>query len=315
MAWSAGLRLSTEQLSVLDLTPFRSYAGAARCWMHDILLDHPRDLFHGIPPAPQRPNPSTWRADTITAAWLGHATVLLNFFGTWILTDPVLQPRIGVALAGLTMGPRRLVAPGLRVEELPSPDLLLVSHAHMDHLDLGTLQRLPEATPTITSHDVRDLLARFGTVQELRWGEKTRLGAITVEGTPAKHWGARSITDTWRGYGGFLLEREGKTILFVGDTARTEVFREFHRRGGVDLAIMPIGAYDPWIDNHASPEEAWAMTEEMGARYVMPVHHSTFRLSREPADEPIRRFLAAAGNQRGRVVLTEVGATWELGAG
>jgi len=296
----------------MDLLPFRNYAGAARCWMHDTLVDHPRDLFKGIPPAPHRPEPSRWRADAITVAWLGHATVLLNFFGTWVLTDPVLQPRIGVAVAGLTLGPRRLIAPALTVRELPEPDLLLVSHAHMDHLDLATLRQLPPATPTLASHGVSDLLDHFGSVSELRWGERARAGAMSVESTPAKHWGARSVTDTWRGYGGFLLEREGRTILFAGDTARTDVFREFGRRGGVDLAIMPIGAYDPWIDNHASPEEAWAMTREMGARHVMPVHHSTFRLSREPTDEPIRRFLAAAGRERERVVLTEIGETWEL---
>jgi L-ascorbate metabolism protein UlaG (beta-lactamase superfamily) len=84
------------------------------------------------------------------------------------------------------------------------------------------------------------------------------------------------------------------------------------RRGRIDLAILPIGAYDPWITNHASPEQAWAMFQALGAEYVLPVHHSTFRLSREPVDEPIERFLAAAGQARWRVVGTEIGATWSV---
>jgi L-ascorbate metabolism protein UlaG (beta-lactamase superfamily) len=84
------------------------------------------------------------------------------------------------------------------------------------------------------------------------------------------------------------------------------------RRTTIDLAILPIGAYDPWIDNHASPEQAWTMFERLGARYVLPIHHSTFRLSREPVDEPIQRFLAAAGDERWRVIGTDIGTSWTL---
>jgi L-ascorbate metabolism protein UlaG (beta-lactamase superfamily) len=120
------------------------------------------------------------------------------------------------------------------------------------------------------------------------------------------------ITDTQRGYGGYLLQKEGRTVLFAGDTAYTDALTPLGQRGRIDLAILPIGAYDPWIANHASPEQAWAMFKALGAEYVLPVHHSTFRLSREPVDEPIRRFLAAAGNESWRVVATEVGATWPL---
>jgi len=120
------------------------------------------------------------------------------------------------------------------------------------------------------------------------------------------------MTDRHRGYGGFLLEYQGMRVVFAGDTAYTDRYREIGAEAPVDLAIVPIGAYDPWIDNHASPEQAWAMTRDLGARYVMPVHHSTFRLSREPPDEPIRRFLTAAGPERDRIVATEVGSTWSM---
>jgi L-ascorbate metabolism protein UlaG (beta-lactamase superfamily) len=122
------------------------------------------------------------------------------------------------------------------------------------------------------------------------------------------------ITDRHRGYGGYVVRRAGRTIVFAGDTAYTDAFASLARPGPVDLAILPIGAYDPWIANHASPEEAWQMARQMGATYVMPVHHSTFRLSREPVREPIERLLHAAGRKRERIVITEVGQTWAFPA-
>jgi L-ascorbate metabolism protein UlaG (beta-lactamase superfamily) len=120
------------------------------------------------------------------------------------------------------------------------------------------------------------------------------------------------ITDQHRGYGGYLLQTGSRTILFAGDTAYTNALTPLGLRGRIDLAILPIGAYDPWIANHASPEQAWAMFKALGAEYVLPVHHSTFRLSREPVDEPLERFMAAAGDEGWRVVGREIGATSEL---
>jgi len=108
------------------------------------------------------------------------------------------------------------------------------------------------------------------------------------------------------------LRRAGRTVLFAGDTAYTDAFGPLARRGPIDLAILPIGAYDPWIANHASPEQAWRMARQMRAAHVLPVHHSTFRLSREPMHEPIDRLLHAAGSERHRVALTQVGQTWTM---
>jgi L-ascorbate metabolism protein UlaG (beta-lactamase superfamily) len=265
-----------------------------------------------ISAAPHRPDPRSWTQDGLTVAWLGHSTVLLNFRGSWILTDPVLERRIGVGRGRAKLGPRRLVEPALLPRELPLLDLVLLSHAHMDHTDLGTLQRLPAETPVVVQSGNRDLVGRFDRVDELAWGEATEIGGIRIESTEARHWGARMITDNHRGYGGYLLQKDGHTVLFAGDTAYTEAFTPLGRRGRIDLAILPIGAYNPWIANHASPEQAWEMFRALGAEYVLPVHHSTFRLSREPVDEPIRRFLAAAGHERWRVVATQVGATWSV---
>jgi L-ascorbate metabolism protein UlaG (beta-lactamase superfamily) len=264
-----------------------------------------------VAPAPHRPTPHEWPDDRATFAWLGHATVLGNFFGTWILTDPALESRVGVGRGFAKLGPRRLVAPALKVRELPAIDLLLLSHAHMDHTDLGTLRRLSRDVRVIVQPGNRDLVRRFRQVDELAWGNRLQLGEIEVESVEVKHWGARMITDRHRGYGGYLLRKGGRTVLFAGDTADTDAFAPLSREA-IDLAILPIGAYDPWIYNHASPEQAWRMAGDMGARHMLPVHHSTFRLSREPAEEPITRLLAAAGPERHRVVTTRIGQTWVL---
>jgi L-ascorbate metabolism protein UlaG (beta-lactamase superfamily) len=265
-----------------------------------------------IAAAPHRPDPRSWADDRLTIAWLGHATVLFNFHGSWLLTDPALERRIGIGRGSAKLGPRRLVEPALRPRELPPLDAILLSHAHMDHTDLGTLRSLGRDTPVIVQPGNRDLVRRFRRVHELAWGESIELGGVRMESTEARHWGARMITDNHRGYGGYLLQKAGRTLLFAGDTAHTDALTPLGRRGRIDLAILPIGAYDPWIANHASPEQAWAMFRALGAEYVLPVHHSTFRLSREPVDEPIRRFLEAAGHERWRVIGTQVGTTWTL---
>jgi L-ascorbate metabolism protein UlaG (beta-lactamase superfamily) len=265
-----------------------------------------------IAPAPRRPDPATWKHDTLTVSWLGHATVMLNLHGSWILTDPALERRIGIGRGRAKVGPRRLVQPALRVSELPRPDVILLSHAHMDHTDLGTLRLLPRDVPVVVQAGNRDLVRRFSEVHELTWGENIELDGLRIEATQARHWGARMMADTHRGYGGYLLQKGDRRVLFAGDTAYTDLLTPLGRRGPIDLAILPIGAYDPWIANHASPEQAWLMFRRLAAEWVLPVHHSTFRLSREPVGEPIQRFLAAAGPDRWRVVATEVGETWTL---
>jgi L-ascorbate metabolism protein UlaG (beta-lactamase superfamily) len=265
-----------------------------------------------IAPAPERPDPHSWRDDRLTLAWLGHATVLLNFFGSWLLTDPALEQRIGIGRGLAKLGPRRLVHPALRASELPRPDAILLSHAHMDHTDLGTLRFLPREVPVVVQPGNADLVSRFDTVHELAWGQSVSVDGVRIQSTAVRHWGARMITDRHRGYGGYLLQKGGRTVLFAGDTAHTDVLTPLGQHTRIDVAILPIGAYDPWINNHASPEQAWSMFQRLGAEYVLPVHHSTFRLSREPTGEPIQRFLAAAGPERWRVVGTQVGGSWSL---
>jgi L-ascorbate metabolism protein UlaG (beta-lactamase superfamily) len=135
---------------------------------------------------------------------------------------------------------------------------------------------------------------------------------VNVSTFPVKHWGARKQRDTYRGYNGYLLERKGRRIIFAGDTAMTDSFAELRRRGEIDLAIMSIGAYNPWIRSHCTPEQAVEMANAAGARFIMPVHHQTFRLSFEPLREPIERFQAALSNTPGRIALREIGETFVL---
>ena len=221
---------------------------------------------------------------------------------------------MGIGRGPANLGPRRLVSHALRARELPPLDLILLSHAHMDHTDLGTLGSLRRDVPVVVHRGNRDLVRRFRRVEELDWGDSVEVADTVVRSVEVRHWGARMVTDRHRGYGGYLLTRNGTTVLFAGDTAYTDAFDRLGRSVSVELAILPIGAYDPWIANHASPEQAWRMFQGLGARYLLPVHHSTFRLSREPVEEPVERLRAAAGAESWRIVAPEVGSTWSLPA-
>lgn len=299
-------------VSIKDLRVYKGFAGR---YARRFLEERVEEMRKPVAAAPHRPRPDEWPDDRLTVAWLGHATVLMNFYGTWIVTDPALRARVGVHAAGLTVGPRRLVAPALAARELPPLDAVLVSHAHMDHCDVGTLKKLPRRAHAVVQTGMGDLVRRFSRVSELRWGESVMLeGGARVEAVEVNHWGARTLTDKHRrGYGGFLIEKAGRRVVFGGDTAYTRAFGRLARRTGpIDLAVLPIGAYDPYINVHANPEQAWAMAREMGARHILPMHHSTFRLSREPAGEPIKRLLAAASDERRRVAATEIGETWMM---
>ncbi|HEV2864029.1 MAG TPA: MBL fold metallo-hydrolase [Pyrinomonadaceae bacterium] len=297
-------------VSVKDL---RTYTSFARRFAGKFVRDRIEERRVPIAPAPHRPRPEEWGDERLTAAWLGHATVLINFYGTWLLTDPALRARVGVRVGVTTLGPRRVVLPALSARELPRLDAVLVSHAHMDHTDLATLRRLPRRARAVVQKGNGDLVRRFARVDELAWGESVEVKGARVESLEVSHWGARRLTDRHRGYGGFLVEKNGRALVFGGDTAYTSAFARLRRRGTrVDLAVLPIGGYDPYINVHANPEQSWRMAQEMGAEFILPMHHSTFRLSREPVDEPRRRLLAAAGPERRRVALTEVGETWTL---
>ena len=292
-----------------------AWAGTSSSWAARFVRERFGELGREIPAAPHKPDPSSWPDRGITMAWLGHATVLVDFYGVRILTDPALFPRIGVDAIVGTIGPLRLTACALAPSELPEIDLVLVSHAHFDHLDtpsLGAVRGMPVA---VMAPQTSDLLPRaaYTSVHELRWNEsmtvRTRRGDIVVRAIEVKHWGARMRRDTYRGYNGYVLEREGARLLIGGDTADTPLFRAHRRHGPFEAAVMPIGAYDPWIRNHCTPEQAVTMADAAGARLFVPVHHQSFQLSREPFLEPIERAEAALAKEAGRLVVRRIGET------
>jgi L-ascorbate metabolism protein UlaG (beta-lactamase superfamily) len=250
------------------------------------------------------PIPHTWSANDITAAWLGHSTVLLNFYGLTILTDPVLLPRVGANTCLGTIGAKRFVAPALAPRQLPPIDLVLLSHAHMDHLDFATLHALPGRPQAVMAHAMDDLLSetKLRSPKALGWGEKTRIttahGDLEVRAFEVKHWGARWRYDRFRGYNGYVLRREGKQLIFGGDTAWIESFRSLRKEGPYELALMPIGAYQPWVCSHCTPEQAVRMANDAGARHLLPIHFKTFPFGREGSVEPLERLENALESQR-----------------
>jgi L-ascorbate metabolism protein UlaG (beta-lactamase superfamily) len=184
----------------------------------------------------------------------------------------------------------------------------------MDHLDLATVRTLESnRVEVVMARSTSDLIrgSRFSRVNEVGWGERIEAAGFTIRGLEVKHWGARMRTDTHRGYNGYVIERGRWRVLFGGDTADTDAFRR-QRNGNADLAIMPVGAYDPWIFAHCNPEQAWRMANDFGAEHFLPVHHQTFKLSREPINEPLERTLIAAGNAASRVVAREIGSEFHL---
>lgn len=266
-----------------------------------------------------RPRPDEWRADAITGCCLGHSTVLVNFFGVHVLTDPVFSTRVGLGIPPFILGPKRYYYPALRPAELPAPDVILISHAHFDHFDVWSLRKFKRSTPIVTARSTGDLLRWHGfrNVQELHWDQSITVdsprGPIRITAVEVAHWGARMMRDQHRGYNGYLLERGEHRVCFAGDTAYTHAFARLNdARRPLDLIMMPIGAYDPWIHAHCNPEQAVAMARAAGARTLVPVHHETFRLSQEAMDEPARRLKAALAGGPPALLAVRVGETFHV---
>jgi L-ascorbate metabolism protein UlaG (beta-lactamase superfamily) len=261
-----------------------------------------------------RPAPSTWSASDLTIAYVGHASVLIDFGGTRILTDPTFFDRIGLAIGPVTLGPKRVVSAALGPDELPSLDAVVVTHAHLDSLDLPSLARLQGTPLLILPERTVDLTAglAFPRVVELGWGQTVGAADVSIEAVEVDHWGRRWPWERWRGYNGYLFSRGEIRVLFASDTAYTTAIGKVGRQRGISVAVLGNGAYDPWIANHADPEQVWRMFEESGARYLIPVHWDTFRLGKEPLGEAMARLTAAAGPRADRIVVRRIGDTWTM---
>jgi L-ascorbate metabolism protein UlaG (beta-lactamase superfamily) len=250
--------------------------------------------------------------------FIGHSSFLLQIDGRKVLIDPVFSKRLILL--------RRQRRPGVLVEKLPPIDLVLLTHAHMDHLDMASLRRVVRATRRLTGRapevvvprGVEDLVESLGFshVHQLEWWEEIKVQGLKVTMTPCKHWGARMFRDMHRGYGGYVVEGGGQSVYHSGDTAYFDGFREIGRRLNPNVALLPIGAYfpDSYRSVHTSPEEALCAFVELGAEQMVPMHYGTFRLGREPMDEPLKRLEAEASrlNIKGRVKVLDEGETVHL---
>lgn len=228
----------------------------------------------------------------IELTWIGHASFLARMAGLNILIDPVWNLWI--------KGIKRLRQPGVPLHELPLIDLVLVTHAHFDHLDRRTLRAVAANQPIVVPYGVGNLVHDLGfeRVHELDYWQTLTLPerGLSVTLTPCHHWGARMLHDQHRGFGGFVLAADGRSVFHCGDTAYFDGFREIGRRCPVEVALLPIGAYDAPSGRavHMNPEEAVRAFRELDARWLVPMHYGTFRLSYEPMDEPPARLLASA---------------------
>ncbi len=222
--------------------------------------------------------------------WIGHASFLLQFQNHNLLVDPNWARWLKVV--------KRLKRPGLHLHELPDIDVVLVTHAHFDHLDRRTLRKVAADQPIVVPFEVGNLVHDLGfrSVHELGYWETFKLGPLKVTLTPCAHWGARVLHDTHRGFGGFVIEHHGRTVYHCGDTAYFGGFKEIGKRFNVDVALLPIGAYDPpsGREVHMNPEEALHAFIDLGAKTMVPMHYGSFRLSYEPLEEPLRRLLTGA---------------------
>lgn len=273
-----------------------------------------------------RPNLNRWKDDEINVAWIGHATVLINFFGKYILTDPVFFEAVGLYFEGYILGPRRASLPALMLEDIPKPDIVLLSHAHMDHMDYKTLKALTEKyqkqLDCIVAYNTKDVIEdlKWKSINVVDWDDRISLNGVNFKGIEVQHFGWRypgekerstGNFEDGRSFNGFIMERYGKKILFGGDTTFTDKFKK-HRDENVDIAIMPIGAYKPWRKYHCTPEEALVMAEyHLGAKYFIPIHTKTFD-SGEMIYEPLEWLAKSSKNYEMKVGLWDIGETFTL---
>ena len=244
--------------------------------------------------------PSCVEGNELRVTMINHSTLLLQQSGSHILTDPIWSER---ASRFTSIGPRRRRKPGVRWEDLPRIDTVLLSHNHYDHLDLATLRRLADRGQSqfIVPAGVARLLRSesIGPVYELDWGESLPLAQTTIHSVPALHSSARGIFDRNRTlWCGYVIEAADRIVYFAGDTAFGEHFARIRERFGAPrLALLPIGGYEPrWFMSsvHMGPGDAVKAHHILGAGTSIAIHHGTFQLTDEGLDTPKKRLSGCA---------------------
>jgi L-ascorbate metabolism protein UlaG (beta-lactamase superfamily) len=241
----------------------------------------------------------------VAITWIGHASFLIQFTDLNVLIDPNFANWLFLL--------KRLKRSGMKIRDLPPIDLVLLTHAHFDHFHKPTLRRLPHPKIGVMPWGVGDLAQNLGfsRVIELDWWESFSQRDWKVTFTPSKHWGARTLHDQHRGYGGFVLEHQGRKIYHAGDSAYFDGFKEIGERLAPEIALLPIGTYHPdtFRRVHMGPDEAVKAFRDLRSKVLVPMHFGTFRLSFEALDEPPRwlREIAAKENLTKKLRVLEEG--------
>ncbi|MBE7636048.1 MBL fold metallo-hydrolase [Sneathiella sp. P13V-1] len=239
-------------------------------------------------------------ADFIT--WLGQASFLIRMNGRTFLTDPYLSSH---ASPSRIAGPKRFVEPGLRIEDLPKIDYLVLSHNHYDHLDSRTLKKLAGKTEMMAIVPLglgRYMEKRgFHHVQEMDWWDSLQAGDVTLRALPSQHWSKRTLFDRNKSlWASFAFEGKNNKVFFTGDTGYGPLFKDIGEDfGPFDYTLVGIGAYEPreiMKAHHTNPEEAVQIGLDVKSRILVGMHWGTVRLTDEPLFEPPGRFLQAAKN-------------------
>jgi L-ascorbate metabolism protein UlaG (beta-lactamase superfamily) len=275
--------------SFRDLTPTKSF--------------HPRTFFYEMvwkalltrrTGQQRRPEFPKLSPGQVALTWIGHASFLIQFHDLNVLIDPNFANWLFLL--------KRIKRAGLKLDHLPPIDLVLLTHAHFDHFHKPTLRRLPHPRIGVMPWGMGELAHDLGfeRIIELEWWESFSRGDWRVTMTPCKHWGARTLHDEHRGYGGFVLEHQGRRIFHAGDTAYFDGFKEIKHRCAPEIALLPIGAYLPeaFRNVHMGPDEAIRAFHDLEARWLVPMHYGTFKLSFEAMDEP-PRWLSQLAEQDG----------------
>lgn len=284
----------------------------ARAAVRSALRRYPPEIVNSLlsprtsDPKPLRDLLEELAPEGLAVCWLGHGSVVIEAGGLSFCVDPVLSERIGPRVGKKTVGLRRLCPLPIDPRSLRGVDAIMISHAHFDHLDRPTLQTLADTRTTVfVPPRCRRLIPPgFKEVIEVAPEETISFNSATIETIAPRHWGARTFFDRRRGSLAYIVRQDEFGVLFTGDTAETEAFNDVD---DIDLAVFGIGAYDPWEHMHATPEQVWRMFTRTGARYLLPVHHSTFELSDEPLNEPMNRLVKACEGEDGRIIQEKQG--------
>jgi N-acyl-phosphatidylethanolamine-hydrolysing phospholipase D len=243
--------------------------------------------------------------DALQVTWIGHATILIQYRGINILTDPMFSDR---ASPISFLGPKRFNPPSVKLKELPTIDYIVISHSHYDHLDKKTVQQIGSNTKWLVPLGLKQWFVRAGvkekSVMEFDWWDAKKFKDATITATPAQHWSARSLWDRNKTlWASWMLQIGDKTIWYSGDTGYNphqfnEIGREFKT---IDLALISIGAYEPrWFmkEMHINPAEAVQIHQDIKSLHSIAVQWGTFQLTSEPIDDPPLKLKEALALER-----------------